>query len=96
MNIFLPIIRADFELVETYEYAPGAPLSCSITGYGGLQDGDVPIESVHAWKQQTSSDFVARMFPGDHFFIHNPGFCAIIAKDLANLVLKCRSALKQG
>ena len=70
-QLFLPIIRADFELVNTYEYLPEGPLSCPIYVYGGLEDRDVPVESLRAWQQQTSGRFKVRMFPGDHFFIHS-------------------------
>jgi medium-chain acyl-[acyl-carrier-protein] hydrolase len=69
-QFFLPIIRADFEAVETYEYEPGEPLACPIHAYGGLQDAGVPIASLKGWQQQTSGAFKARIFPGDHFFIH--------------------------
>ncbi len=70
-DFFLPTIRADFELVETYVYEPGEPLSCAIHAYGGLQDETVPAASVRAWRQQTSGAFKVRMFPGDHFFINS-------------------------
>ena len=69
-ELFLPTIRADFELVETYEYEPEAPLSCPICAYGGLQDTDVPAANLKEWQKQTSGAFKARMFPGDHFYIH--------------------------
>jgi medium-chain acyl-[acyl-carrier-protein] hydrolase len=69
-ELFLPIVRADFEVIETYEYHPGERLACPITVYGGLQDQDVPIENLRAWQEHTSGAFKIRMFPGDHFFIH--------------------------
>jgi medium-chain acyl-[acyl-carrier-protein] hydrolase len=69
-NLFLPTIRADFELVETHVYEPEAPLTCPIHAYGGLQDETVPEGNMRAWQEQTSRAFKMRMFPGDHFFIH--------------------------
>ena len=33
--MYLPILRADFTLVETYAYADEAPLDCPITAFGG-------------------------------------------------------------
>jgi medium-chain acyl-[acyl-carrier-protein] hydrolase len=70
-EFFLPTIRADFELVETYEYEPEPPLACPICAYGGLQDTSVPAASLKEWQKQTSAAFKIRMFPGDHFYIHN-------------------------
>jgi medium-chain acyl-[acyl-carrier-protein] hydrolase len=69
-ELFLPVLRADFELVETYVYEPEPPLACDIYVYGGLQDTGVPAASLKAWQQQTSGTFKVRMFPGDHFFLH--------------------------
>jgi medium-chain acyl-[acyl-carrier-protein] hydrolase len=69
-EFFLPTIRADFELVETYEYEPEAPLGCPICAYGGLQDTDVPAANLKEWQKQTSGACKVRMFPGDHFYIH--------------------------
>jgi medium-chain acyl-[acyl-carrier-protein] hydrolase len=90
VELVLPIIRADFELVETYSYAPEEPLSSSITAYGGVQDADVPVESVSAWKEHTASAFTKKILPGDHFFIHSPMFCNALTDNLAELLHKMR------
>ncbi|HEX7318155.1 MAG TPA: alpha/beta fold hydrolase [Pyrinomonadaceae bacterium] len=70
MELMLPILRADFSVTQTYAYAPGPPLDCPITAFGGLQDGEVPRESIAAWREQTAAAFVLRMLPGDHFFLN--------------------------
>jgi surfactin synthase thioesterase subunit len=31
----------------------------------------VTRERLEAWREQTRSDFVLRMMPGDHFFLHS-------------------------
>jgi len=85
----LPTIRADFELVETYEYAPEAPLACAINAYGGLQDTNVPSASLKAWQKQTSGPFKARMFPGDHFYIHtSTDLLHALRRDVLDLLLE--------
>lgn len=71
MELFLPAIRADFELVETHAYETGEPLACPFYVYGGLQDISVPVASLRAWQKQTTGKCTVRMFPGDHFFIHS-------------------------
>jgi len=68
---FLPLIRADFELVETYQYQDEAPLACPIYSYGGLQDINVPAPDLREWQKQTLKPAKTRMFPGHHFYIHS-------------------------
>ena len=80
------MLRADFEIVDTYEYASAAqPLSCPITVYGGLQDANVPVESLSAWAKETHAGCKVRTFPGDHFFIHREGanFASVLGLDVA-------------
>jgi medium-chain acyl-[acyl-carrier-protein] hydrolase len=69
-QIMLPILRADFELVETYSYQPGPPLDVSISAYGGLEDPETPRNELEAWREQTTASFRLQMFPGDHFFLN--------------------------
>lgn len=71
MELMLPILRADFAVLETYTHVPQAPLPCPITAFGGLQDVDVSPEMLQAWQTQTSASFSRRMLPGHHFFIHS-------------------------
>jgi len=72
-EMFLPALRADFEMVETYEYQSGQPLPCPLIVYGGRQDSCIAIESLRAWQAQTTATCRVRLFDGDHFFIHNSG-----------------------
>lgn len=70
-RLVLPLIRADFELCQTYNYVPGPPLYCPITVFGGLQDQEVSSTSLEAWRHYTTGPFVLHLLPGDHFFINN-------------------------
>jgi medium-chain acyl-[acyl-carrier-protein] hydrolase len=93
MEIFINVLRADFEALETHEYQDGEPLPCPITVYGGLQDQDVPAEDCHAWKQQTSAECKVRLFQGDHFFIRDPEpeFIYAFKNDVLNIPLALSS-----
>jgi medium-chain acyl-[acyl-carrier-protein] hydrolase len=71
MQLLLPILRADFEVIETYVYAPGPPLECGITAFGGLQDRKASYDDLEVWREQTSASFSLQMLPGDHFFINS-------------------------
>jgi medium-chain acyl-[acyl-carrier-protein] hydrolase len=70
-NMFVPLLRADFEIVDTYEYWTEEPLDCPITVYGGAQDPFVTSEDLHEWQKQTLATFQQRVCAGDHFFIHS-------------------------
>lgn len=69
--LLLPILRADFTLLETYVYHQRPPLSCPIQVYGGQQDSEVTIADLAAWQYQTRGDFKLELLPGDHFFLHS-------------------------
>lgn len=71
MQLLIPILRADFEILETYTYTAKRALNCPITVFGGLNDPEANETELAAWCQQTNQSFEQYMFPGDHFFIHS-------------------------
>ena len=71
MELMIPLLRADFQVCQTYDYTPEPPLDCPITAFGGLYDEAVTSEMVQAWRDQTTSKFRLCMIPGDHFFINS-------------------------
>lgn len=71
MEILLPTLRADFELFETYQYCPEAPLPCPIYSFAGLTDPLTSLPTVKAWQSQTSAHFEDYWFPGAHFFLQD-------------------------
>lgn len=71
MEIILPIIRADFAVLETYVYKHEPPLDCPITVFGGLKDEEASLNEITAWREMTNAKFSLKAFPEDHFFIHS-------------------------
>jgi len=71
LDIFLPAIRADMTVSESYTYVPEIPFDFPVTAYGGIQDSIVDQESLNAWGQQTRGQFRLKMIPGDHFYLQN-------------------------
>jgi medium-chain acyl-[acyl-carrier-protein] hydrolase len=71
LTLMLPVIRSDFELVQTYRYSPKEPLKCGITAIGGSEDDEVRREDLEAWREHSEKPFDLLMFPGDHFFLHS-------------------------
>jgi len=70
VSALLPALRADFEILETYVYSNATPLRCPILGLGGAADNRVDRASLGAWAEHTIAGFKFKIFPGDHFFIH--------------------------
>ena len=70
MKLLLPIVRADFQLVETYEYHPDEPLNFPISAFGALDDLRVNRERIDAWVIHTQAKFESHFFSGGHFFIN--------------------------
>ena len=74
MQLFLPTLRADLTLLETYTYHSEAPLDCPISAFGGTHDEQATYDALLAWREETNSTFSVRVFPGDHFFVRTaPG-----------------------
>ena len=94
MQLFLPTLRADLELIETYVYEPDqpdqpdrpeGPLDCPLAVFGGQQDPRTSVASLDAWRSQTRGPFTLRMFPGGHFFVQasRPAVVQEVARLLA-------------
>ncbi|HET6976592.1 MAG TPA: alpha/beta fold hydrolase [Pyrinomonadaceae bacterium] len=88
LQLMLPTLRADFELLQVYKYADEPPLSCPITAFGGLQDKEVSREELEAWRAQTAATFILRNFPGDHFFLNSDRarLLWVISQELDSLI----------
>jgi medium-chain acyl-[acyl-carrier-protein] hydrolase len=69
LSVILPIVRADIEVVETYQYENGPPLTCPILALRGSEDAEVAPDDVAEWQRHTTAGFTQLVMPGDHFFI---------------------------
>jgi len=68
MALVLPIIRADFKLLETYRGDIEEPLPVPISVFGGLGDRTTTPADILAWSALTRKAFRSRFLAGDHFF----------------------------
>lgn len=71
MNFFVPMLRADFTLDETYAPKECFPLHCPIAAWGGETDTEALREEIALWKSYTYMEaaFALKLFPGGHFFL---------------------------
>jgi surfactin synthase thioesterase subunit len=85
LPIFLPILRADLTLHETYVYRAEAPLDMPIAAFGGLRDSQVSREELAAWREQSNGRFTLRLYPGGHFFLKS--YQTMVLRDISALLL---------
>ena len=84
MELLAPILRADFQINDTYLSSEKPPLDCAVSAFGGLHDPRVNQPDVEAWKESARGSFKIRMFNGDHFFLNSnrQELLTAIAEDL--------------
>lgn len=85
MSMFLPILRADFRVVETYQALAQDTVRCPLTVFGAHADPFVPTAELRQWTRLGPEDTRVRLYDGDHFVIHSQraGICRGIRADLA-------------
>jgi medium-chain acyl-[acyl-carrier-protein] hydrolase len=85
MQIVMPMLRADFTLIERYCPSADKHTTVNITAFAGARDAIVPVSSVAAWREVTSGSFELHvMGGGDHFFLSGslPRIAGVIAARL--------------
>ena len=69
MNFFEPVIRADFQAVEQYEYLDTTPFDVPITAMFGMSERVLDVEMT-SWQKETTEDVDIIRMHGNHFFIY--------------------------
>jgi surfactin synthase thioesterase subunit len=70
MEILLPVLRADFEVVASYVGDSACALRAPLVALGGADD-ETTSDGLAAWCAHTRSEFSMHVLPGGHFFIHS-------------------------
>jgi len=85
VELVLPPLRADLEILAGYRSQPGDPLACAMTAMGGDQDSDVLPASLLEWRSLTTGAFSRRLLPGGHFYLASQRHLVLdaIQRDLA-------------
>lgn len=71
MSLCLPLLRADFELADTYTYSSDTVFDCPITVLGGQEDIEITNADLQSWGNFFSRSADVHILPGDHFFIES-------------------------
>ena len=71
MELLLPLLRADFKAIETWQASRGPLLHTDVLVLGGEDDPETTPERMAAWQQVCDPARLAlQRLPGGHFFIH--------------------------
>jgi medium-chain acyl-[acyl-carrier-protein] hydrolase len=68
MSLLVPILRADFQLIETSSLPSIQPVAAPISAAVGDNDCEVGRGDMEPWQDYTRSEFLLRSYPGNHFF----------------------------
>jgi surfactin synthase thioesterase subunit len=69
MSLYLPMLRADFQLSYDYTYKRGRIFNCPATVFGGLEDNGISQDDLRSWGNYFSKVTNVLMIEGNHFFI---------------------------
>ena len=94
MQIFLPLLRADFQISDTY-LSEKIVLNFPFTILAGTEDHSIEPRHLESWKELTSFPCETLYIPGDHFFIETNKnlvfhtLCEILELDLIKKPFEC-------
>lgn len=80
MDLFLPILRADFAMLERYVCSePFEPLPIDLTVMYGQED-EMIKKDVRKWGELVTGKFESHVFPGGHFYLfdHECSFMPVL------------------
>lgn len=85
LELLRPLLVADFEVSEAYEYRPEPRLAIPITAFASTRDHFADPEQVGGWRHETSARFQRLVLDGGHFAIFEESSTVLgrIAEDLA-------------
>jgi pyochelin biosynthetic protein PchC len=67
--VFLPILRADYQVIETYRPREITPLRCPVNLLLGETDMEVTEAEAQGWRKASHIPLSIQRFPGGHFYL---------------------------
>jgi len=87
LQIFLPILRADFKITELYEHQEkNEKIACDITVINGTNDRSIMNFDMNDWKFYAGKQCNIKKVMGGHFFITEDSMQYVV--DIINLALQ--------
>ncbi|MEA3315870.1 MAG: alpha/beta fold hydrolase [Campylobacterota bacterium] len=82
-EFFEPIIRADFQAIETFDYLENKKVKTDLMVLTGSEEKNFSKEEIFNWKNYTTKNYTFHELSGDHFFIYND------IEKVCNLIKSC-------
>lgn len=70
IKFYIPILRADFEVFESYTHVKKKKLALPIDVFYGTEE-EISENEVKEWENETTEEVVVKPLKGNHFFIYN-------------------------
>lgn len=70
LKFFLPMLRADFKIDETYVRNDIRKLDCPILGLMGTEDKELTLQELKKWSEYTTDVFDYKYITGAHMFLN--------------------------
>jgi surfactin synthase thioesterase subunit len=71
LALFLPALRADVRVFETYAPLTDRQVQCPVSVYGGADDRRPTPAQLPGWQRVVARQISLRTFPGDHFYLND-------------------------
>ncbi len=68
-SLFLPIVRDDYQVIETYQKTRTLPLDCAVDVLVGDADSQVTGSEAQGWQDASMRPLTLQRFPGGHFYL---------------------------
>ncbi|WP_280235092.1 thioesterase II family protein [Nocardia cyriacigeorgica] len=72
-RLFLPTLRADYRLSETYRGRIDDSVGCPVHAVYGTADPDITAGGPQRWEMHARNEFQVETFPGGHFYVAEHG-----------------------
>jgi medium-chain acyl-[acyl-carrier-protein] hydrolase len=94
LELLLPSVRADIELLERHEHDPGRPVSIPVHAIVGDHDTVVAVEEMTPWADETAGDFRVTTLRGGHFYFQpDPApLLSIVRRELKDVLERDRTS----
>lgn len=90
LRSFLPALRADLAIGETYRYLPRPALPVPITVLAGRDDPTVNVERLDTWSALSGEKTTIKTLPGGHFYLDTQ-LGAVLEIIRSTLLVPCHS-----
>ena len=88
-DFFEPIIRADLQAIDTWQYSEKPPLAIPATVITGTEE-DMTEAEIQLWQKEFSTEVTFKKMQGNHFFLfdHAQQFVELLEEDLLQTLSK--------